>query len=366
MIDGIKELKLHSRRREAFLIELLGATAQSYRRNNFLGMKIYVAAAGAGQLLMFIVLGLILFALPAWKHFSPLVLTGYAINTLYMMAPLQGILSAMPALSRASVALRRIQDLGLSLLKDPSQERPSAPIQTDSEWHLLTLVGVAHTYYREREDHGFMLGPIDLQFQPGELVFLVGGNGSGKTTLMKLLTGLYQPESGQILLDGQPVGPESLERYRQLFSTVFSDFYLFDSLLGIDAPELDIRARRYLIDLHLDHKVAVENGVLSTLALSQGQRKRLALLTAYLEDRPFYIFDEWAADQDPVFKELFYTQLLPDLRTREKTVLVITHDDKYYYIADRIIKLDSGRLESDTRPAYPVVDQSENVIAMTQ
>jgi putative ATP-binding cassette transporter len=329
-------------------------------------MKIYIAAAGAGQLLLFIIIGLVLFALPAWKNFSPQVLTGYAINTLYMMTPLQVILSALPALGRASVALRKVQDLGISLFEDPSEESSSTPVASEQSWHLLELVSVAHTYYRESEDDSFMLGPLDIRFLPGELVFLTGGNGSGKTTLMKLLTGLYLPESGQIILDGEPVAAQSLERYRQLFSTVFSDFYLFESLLGLNAPELDDRARRYLIDLHLDHKVRVENGVLSTLALSQGQRKRLALLTAYLEDRPFYIFDEWAADQDPVFKALFYTQLLPDLKRRGKTVLVISHDDKYYYVADRIIKLDRGKIESDSRLAYPMEEETQNLIPMTQ
>jgi putative ATP-binding cassette transporter len=132
---------------------------------------------------------------------------------------------------------------------------------------------------------------------------------------------------------------------------VFADFYLFDNLLGTPTPELDAQAREYLSLLHLEHKVKVKDGVLSTTQLSQGQRKRLALLNAYLEDRPFYLFDEWASDQDPLFKEIFYTQLLPDLKARNKTALVITHDDKYFHLADRIIKLDYGRIE--TRHALP-------------
>jgi putative ATP-binding cassette transporter len=125
---------------------------------------------------------------------------------------------------------------------------------------------------------------------------------------------------------------------------VFSDFHLFESLLGLDMPELDARARHYLKQLHLEHKVRFNNGSLSTTELSQGQRKRLALLTAYLENRSIYIFDEWAADQDPQFKNIFYNELLPALKARGKTVLVITHDDRFYHLADRIIKLDYGKL----------------------
>jgi putative ATP-binding cassette transporter len=100
----------------------------------------------------------------------------------------------------------------------------------------------------------------------------------------------------------------------------------------------------YLRYLALDQKVQVTEQRLSTTDLSQGQRRRLALLTAYLEDRPFYVFDEWAADQDPQYKEVFYTELLPELRARGKGVAIITHDDRYFHLGDRIIKLDEGKI----------------------
>jgi putative ATP-binding cassette transporter len=209
----------------------------------------------------------------------------------------------------------------------------------------VELVDVTHTYHREGEPGGFMLGPINLTLEPGELLFITGGNGSGKTTLAKLLLSLYIPEEGEIYLDGKVVTNETREKYRQLFSVVFSDFHLFESLFGLDSIYLDANARKYLAQLQLDHKVKVEDGVLSTVDLSQGQRKRLALLTAYLEDRPIYLFDEWAADQDPLFKEIFYHQLLPELKARGKALIVISHDDRYYHVADRVIKLDSGKLQ---------------------
>jgi putative ATP-binding cassette transporter len=178
------------------------------------------------------------------------------------------------------------------------------------------------------------------------LVFLTGGNGSGKTTLAKVITGLYVPESGEIKLNGQEVTDETIDDYRQYFSVVFSDFYLFESLLGLNNPEADEKARKYLEQLQLAHKTTVIGGALSSVDLSQGQRKRLALLTAYLEDRPFYVFDEWAADQDPYFREIFYHEILPELKSRGKTLLVISHDDRYYYLGDRVIRLDYGKIES--------------------
>jgi putative ATP-binding cassette transporter len=209
------------------------------------------------------------------------------------------------------------------------------------------MAGVTHTYRREADDEHFTLGPVDLSIRPGELVFIVGGNGSGKTTLAKVLLGIYAPEGGQILLDGEPVGDAERDRYRQHFSAVFSDFFLFEKLMGAEAGDLDQSAAHYLEMLHLQHKVKVAGGRLSTTDLSQGQRKRLALLGAYLEDRPIYLFDEWAADQDPQFKEVFYLRLLPELKARGKTVLVISHDDQYYGVADRIVRVADGAIQFD-------------------
>ena len=183
--------------------------------------------------------------------------------------------------------------------------------------------------------------------EKGELIFLTGGNGSGKTTLAKLLAGLYLPDEGQIKMNDVVIDISNVESYRQNFSTVFSDFYLFDRILDADEKRVDENSDELLDKLQLKKKVTIENNRFSTTKLSQGQRKRLALLSAYLEDNPIYLFDEWAADQDPYFKEIFYYQLLPELKTKGKTVFVISHDDHYYDVADRLIKLDYGVIESE-------------------
>jgi putative pyoverdin transport system ATP-binding/permease protein len=204
------------------------------------------------------------------------------------------------------------------------------------------------------------LGPINLVFEPGSLVFITGGNGSGKTTLIKILTGLYAAETGEIRLDGKPIHIANADAYRQLFSAVFSDFFLFDQLHGM--VNVDEDAKRYLNLLQLEHKVSVKDGKFSTIDLSQGQRKRLALLIAYLEDRPIYVFDEWAADQDALFRDIFYHQLLPDLKRRGKSVFVISHDERYYHIADRLIRLDYGGVESDeVLQGSPVPTQAASI-----
>lgn len=343
LIDGSKELKLHRARREAFFHEQLEHTALSFRRKASAGDAIYALTASFGHLLIFVLIGLLIFALPVLQPTATSTTIGYSLVILYLMPPLEVIMNALPTLGRANVALQKIEAMGLSLAAQ-SVEPATAVSSQRNGYQSLKLQGVTHAY--DSED-AFKVGPVDLSFQPAELVFLVGGNGSGKTTLAKLLTGLYAPDDGAVYLDGEKITDETRDQYRQLFAAVFSDFYLFESLLGLKAGALDEQALQYLRRLQLDRKVQVIDGVLSTTDLSHGQRKRLALLTAYLEDRPFYVFDEWAADQDPLFKEMFYLRLLPELKARGKTVVVISHDDRYFHVADRILKLNYGKMEQE-------------------
>lgn len=347
LTEGIKELKLHRNRRGAFFEDNIRTTTEKYQGHNVRAEVRFIGAQNWSHLLYFTLIGLILFAAPAVAPMDKAALTGYVITTLYLMGPLAGVLSSLSLFGRASVSLQKVEALGISLAERSSEVCPLAGEGARKPFSRLELRRITHSYHREQDDSHFVLGPIDLTFKPGELVFLVGGNGSGKSTLAKMIAGLYAPEEGEVRLDGVRVTDENRDEYRQLFSAVFTDFYLFDDLLGLNSPNLDTQAAEYLELLHLNHKVKVKNGRLSTTQVSQGQRKRLALLTAYLEDRPFYLFDEWAADQDPLFKNVFYTQLLPELKARGKTVLVISHDDHYFHLADRMLKLDYGRIVSD-------------------
>lgn len=365
LTEGIKELKLHQPRRAAFLSQQLYPTTAAFQRSTTAGDTLYTVANSWAQILLFVFIGLLLFVVPGDGQASATTLTGYTLAVLYMMAPLEVILNVLPTIGRANVALHKVEELGLSLASqiDVAADDQAVPAQAD--WQRLELVDVSHTYYREREEGSFTLGPLSLTLRPGELVFLVGSNGSGKTTLAKLLIGLYAPESGAILVDGEPVTEQNRERYRQNFAVVFSDFFVFDQLLGLDSSDLDQQAQVYLERLQLDHKVRIVQGQLSTTALSQGQRKRLALLTAYLEDRRCYVFDEWAADQDPLFRDVFYYELLPELRARGKSVLVISHDDRYFSLADRIVRLDYGQLSELPEHAPHPVSHAPQAVRLT-
>jgi putative ATP-binding cassette transporter len=346
LIVGTKELKLNRRRREAFLAEQLEPAAAGLRDYGLKGNRIAMAASNWGQILFFIFIGLLLFAASSLIAIQPQVLIGYTLAVLFMITPLTMLLNQIPALERAYLAAERIEELGFSLNAE-KPERLALSTSADAAWRRLDLVDVTHAYRQEGGNTDFQLGPINLTLHTGELIFLIGGNGSGKTTLVKLLMGLYEPESGEIRVDNKPVTMVERDDYRQRFSAVFYDFYLFERLFGIDAKDIDGESQKYLELLQLSQKLTVKNGTLSTIDLSQGQRKRVALLNAYLEDRPIYIFDEWAADQDPQFKRIFYYELVPELKNRGKTVIVISHDDRYYGLADRLIKLESGKVEYD-------------------
>ncbi|MGY2283833.1 cyclic peptide export ABC transporter [Pseudomonas gingeri] len=342
LFDGAKELKLHRSRRRTFIDDTLAPHIESVRVQRTLGYVLFSAASSWGNLVLFAFVGLTLFVLSRTYDVDHQVMSGYAMIFLYMILPIEGLLAALPTLGSARIALERIARLEAQLPAEIAGEQGE-----DSGFRSIELRGLSHRYFREKENSYFMLGPIDLRFSPGEITYLIGGNGSGKTTLAKLLVGLYEGEGGSVLLDGEPVEAATRDAYRQRFSTVFSDFFLFDTLLGVMPPHLEPQARTLLKALQLEHKVSIEDGAFTTLNLSQGQRKRLALLVALLEDRAFYVFDEWAADQDPAFKEVFYKSLLPDLKARGKAVLVITHDDRYFSLADRCIKLDTGQIVAD-------------------
>ena len=349
LTDGAKELRLNRDKRSTFYDAVLQQSIEKVRKERTLGMSVFVASAGWGNFLIYAFIGMVLFILVDDGPDRTLIMTGYALVFIYMLGPLEALLLNIPRANLAQVSADRIAEIlrSMSSKETQTQKIVLPPLQS------IELRGVTHRYYHEQKDEMFTLGPIDLQFRPGEITFLVGGNGSGKTTLAKLLVGLYPPEEGTILLNGVTITDTTRDHYRQFFTTIFSDFHLFDRLLETEhGNSLDQKGNQLLAKLHLHHKVRVENGAFTTLGLSQGQRKRLALVVAYLENRPFLVFDEWAADQDPVFKNIFYHELLPELCAMGKTILVISHDDRYFHLADRLLRMENGRLTLDPQKHF--------------
>jgi len=344
LIEGVRELQLHRARRVAFVRHEIDETTDFLRRQNVVAMSQYMAADVWTQLLFFALISMLLFGAGTLADVPKETVVSYVFAALYMMNPAWGLVHTVPVFMRGRVALDRIRELGATLGPGISDAVTRADPVPGREVRI-GFEGVTYAYPAPPgEERGFVLGPLNLELRSGETIFVTGGNGSGKSTLVKLLTGLYEPHKGQIRLNGEPVDEARREGYRQHFTAIFSDFHLFDRLFGLDAHGREPEIRRYLEMLRLSDKVEVRGDRFSTTALSTGQRKRLALLTAYLEDRPVYIFDEWAADQDPTYKDVFYRTLLPELRQRGKCVVVITHDDRYFHLGDRVLKLDGGHV----------------------
>jgi putative ATP-binding cassette transporter len=342
LIDGSKELQLNERRARQFIGKVLSPGLERFRGASIGAMRNYIWVANGGALLFYLVIGAVVFVAPIWLPLPITVRATAALIGLYLVSPITATINSFPLLRQADIALRKISQIASSLDALPTADDTSRPFDGNAPLRL-ELRGVQHVFETTTDDPGFTLGPIDLTVDEGEVLFLVGGNGSGKTTLAMLLLGLFEPTAGTIALNGVPVARENVGAYRRHFSAVFADFHLFEHLPDSNDARLAREASSYIERLGLAHKVRIDNGRFSTIDLSTGQRKRLALVSAYVEDRPVYLFDEWAADQDPSFKRVFYTELLPELKRRGKTVIVITHDDAYFDCADRVVKLRDGR-----------------------
>lgn len=338
LTQGVKELKLHQPRRRSFLTDGVLEATEALLDHEIDARTRYAFSRAINQLLVFGVLGALLFVAPAGVTGGSGLAIGYVLVGLYMIGPLTQLARLAPTFQASEIAIERIEQLGARL-----GERAAEPDADPGARPSMRTIELREAAYRYDDERGFVLGPIDLVLRPGELVFVTGGNGSGKSTLARLLTGLYAPTEGELLWDGEVVTAARRDAYRQLWSGVFSELCLFDRLYGLGGMRNEARARALLARFGLHRIVHIEDGTLSTTDLSSGQRKRLALMVALLEDRPVYLFDEWAADQDPEFRRAFYQELLPELRDEGKAVLVVTHDDRYFDAADRVIRLQDGR-----------------------
>ncbi|WP_367154761.1 multidrug ABC transporter permease/ATP-binding protein [Methylomonas sp. HYX-M1] len=352
---GRKELALNRDRAKRFYNDEFETNAQT-SRNCEIRADIYNACNENWANAMILgAIGLVFYLVNALAWETSAVATTYAVTILFLRTPLTGLIAAIPGLIGGSVALAKLDSLELPCYNPKFSVAQTAATAT---WRTLTLKNVEYRYPALENGNPFSVGPIDFELRRGELVFLIGGNGSGKTTFSRLLTGLYRPQNGQLLLDGHPLTEAHRPAYRSLFSSVFSDFYLFSRLLGPNGADADPEQIRFWLNqFGLADKVTVEDSKLSDTNLSQGQRKRLALIAALLEDRPVLVLDEWAADQDPEYRRRFYSEWLPLLKASGKTVLAITHDEHYFSVADRIVKMDEGHihaLETRQGPVFPV------------
>ncbi|WP_281285656.1 multidrug ABC transporter permease/ATP-binding protein [Halomonas halmophila] len=340
VIEGRKELALNRDRARRLFDETYTRNAREYRHHIIRSDTFHLSAVNWSNIMMLGAIGLVFFLANGLGWANTNVAATYSLTLLFLRTPLIQAVGALPTLLGAQVAFDKLESLELAEYRQAFTSGEAL-----NHWQTLELRGVRFRYPAAEQSEGFEVGPIDLTLTRGEQVFLIGGNGSGKSTLARLLTGLYQPHDGEILLDAEALTAEQWEAYRRSFSAVFTDFHLFDRLVGQEGAAPDpALVQDWLERLGMQDKLQFDGDRVTNPQLSQGQRKRLALLLAVAEQRDFLLLDEWAADQDPQFRRTFYQALLPRLRELGKTVLAVSHDDAYFGHADRLLEMREGRL----------------------
>ncbi|MFA0962353.1 cyclic peptide export ABC transporter [Roseivirga sp. BDSF3-8] len=364
VLNGSKEIKINPRKGadiyNNYLTPVLGEAKDRFS-SGFSGL---VNARVIGQLMLLSYIAVILLVVPGqYPNLIPL-LINFAFILLYVIRPIEVIINILPPITVANISAKRIIELKEKLAKESYGNADNTSSQFyDIEVESLEMQDLVYEYKSESGD-SFALGPVNWKVRAGEMIFIHGGNGSGKTTFIKNLLGLYRPTAGEILVNGIPVTEEDLAAYRSHFTTVFSDFHLFDRLYGINNPDAE-RVRTYLELFEIDHKVSWTEGGFSTTELSTGQRKRLALIASLMEERPLIVLDEWASDQDPQFRKKFYEEILPLLKQQGITVIAITHDDRYFHISDRLYKMEYGKITEDDSyrtTAAPYVAENKGML----
>lgn len=342
MVAGFKELKMNRKMSEQQFNDFSNVAEESMEIKIIAGDKFTVEIMSS-QVFFYTLLGIVTFILPRFVQIESELLIRIVAAILFIIGPVNLMVTAIPTFSRANNAVENLYGLEARLDEaagfKPGEKIPVRKIDSFSE---IRFRNACFSYTDRAGNPLFTIGPAELTIQKGEILFIVGGNGSGKTTFLKLLAGLYYPVLGAVEVDGMVLEKSVYPAYREMFSVIFGDFYLFDRLYGLDVIDYD-KISGLLKLMRLEKKTECIDGEFTNINLSTGQRKRLAMITALLHDRPIYVFDEWAADQDPEFRQYFYESLIKELRDMGKTIIAVSHDDRYFHHADRVLKMEYGK-----------------------
>lgn len=334
ILDGHKELLINRYRAKLYYEDEFESNARSKKKNSTLGNLFNNLSSNFTNVALLALVGVEFYLALEFKWASVAEATTIALSILFLRTPLVSMIGSFPTLLLAKIALDKIAKLELDDYKEHFEKTNFI-----KDWRQISFKNTSFSY-----DDNFHLNPVNLDLKKGELIFLIGKNGSGKSTFCMLLTGLFKPSEGEIFVDDMKIDDDNLDIYRSLVSAVFSDFHLFTKTLAKEKFADEEKIASWLEFLELKGKTRVEDHELVLTKLSTGQKKRLAMLIALLEERDILVLDEWAADQDPVFRRFFYKKLLPLLKEQGKTIFAITHDDAYFDSADRIFLAEGGNI----------------------
>jgi putative ATP-binding cassette transporter len=345
-LAGFKEVKLNrAKSHDLFMHQSRIATEVKQLKSRAGVSSVFVMMFS--QIFFYVLIAVVLFIWPYFEQPTPATVIKLTASILFIIGPLELLVGSLPLFLKADGAVHNLRALEARLdAGTKGQPVGEPPVHSPLGFRSLVLKEVSFAYKDADGVAQFKVGPIDFTLKAGEIVFIVGGNGSGKSTLLKLLTGLYYPDAGTLTVNEDVVDQDMYQDYREIFSIIFTDFHLFDRFYGIQEVDGE-KVKGLLRRMELSGKTKYKDGAFTNINLSTGQRKRLAYITALLDDRQIYVFDEWAADQDPEFRKHFYEVMLPELRAQGKTIVAVTHDDKYFHAADRVLRMEEGRLKTE-------------------
>ena len=353
LFAGFKELKINVVKNRDFFDNHLRPHAAKVNAHKVATNNLFVNTTLITHGAFYALLAVVIFLLPQLANVESAKVMKISAVILFTFGPLLEVIGVIPFVSQAGAAIHALETMEQGLDHELGGTTAINFGETPAPWPFREIVAeeLVFSYPEDAGVPGYTVGPINFTIHAGEIIFLMGGNGSGKSTFLKLLTGLYRPRSGRLLIDGQAISPAQLPRFRNLFSIIFTDFHLFDRLYGLPSVD-DELLNRLLSEMDLANKTAYNEGRFSHLQLSTGQRKRLALIVAILEQKPILVCDEWAADQDPQFRRHFYEIILPELKRRGQTIIAATHDDHYFHAADRQVKMEYGRIVTNEASSH--------------
>lgn len=349
ILDGFKEIYMEPKKGRFIFNNRIRAIAGEAYNNNTRAYSGFLNNQITGTVLFYFLISSVLLFFSITLHIETQNTISFVFTLLFLLSSIETIMICLPVLARAKVAANHLLNLKKNL-EEASSGTASAKEHTFAgSFDHITVSDLQFQY--EGKDQSFGIGPITFDIQKGETIFIYGGNGSGKTTFVHNILGMCIPSAGEIRCNGVLINGDNYADYRTIFSVVFSDYYLFSELIGIDRVNVD-KLNYYLRLFELEEKVTLEGNAFSTTDLSTGQKKRLALIATLLEEKPVLVIDEWAADQDPYFRRKFYTEIIPLLKAEGITIIAITHDDKYYQCADKLYKMDYGKLVEENAAVY--------------
>lgn len=344
LINGFKEIKLNRNKGRDILNNIAAQSAEIERIKVEVG-KQESRLWGHGRILVYSLLPVLIFIVPSMSQIDIDNIFKISSTILFITGPIAILINVLPVINRVNLSVEEIAQLEEEMDKAIAGEECDSDGLEFSDFEKIEVRDISFSYPHNRSDMGsdFIAGPFEVTINRGELLFIIGGNGSGKSTFIKLLTGLYYPDKGNFYVDSSKIDRTNYSAYRELFSAIFTDFHLFDKLYGVKNSDAE-KVSYWIEKMKMQDKVQYRDGGFTRTSLSTGQRKRLALIAALMEDRPVLVMDEFAADQDPQFRQYFYETLLPEIKSMGKTVIAVTHDDHYFHVADRLLKMDEGKI----------------------